>query len=142
MKTTFERVKEFHEAFSHPVAGSPMQLSPELVRLRLSLIIEECTELLEACVGESVSKMTHLNNLQNLLARLRDQSLPTNEEIDLVEVADALGDIDYVVAGAAHCWGIPLDDVGEEVHRSNMSKLDENGKPIYRLCTDRDWETT
>ena len=51
---------------------------------------------------------------------------------DMVGVADALTDLLYVVYGAGHAFGIPLDRCFTEVHESNMSKLDENGKPIYR----------
>ena len=50
---------------------------------------------------------------------------------DLVEVADALTDILYVTYGAGHAFGINLDECFEEVQNSNMSKLDNNGKPIY-----------
>ena len=50
---------------------------------------------------------------------------------DLLEVADALTDILYVTYGAGHAFGINLDKCFEEVQNSNMSKLDENGKPIY-----------
>jgi predicted HAD superfamily Cof-like phosphohydrolase len=55
-----------------------------------------------------------------------------NSFSDLVEVADALTDILYVVYGMAHAYGIPIDECFEEVHRSNMSKLGEDGKPVYR----------
>lgn len=51
---------------------------------------------------------------------------------DLIGIADALADLAYVVVGAAVAFGIPLDRVFDEVHRSNMSKLGEDGKPIYR----------
>ena len=50
---------------------------------------------------------------------------------DLLEVADALTDILYVTYGAGHAFGINLDKCFDEVQKSNMSKLDENGKPIY-----------
>ena len=50
---------------------------------------------------------------------------------DLLEVADALTDILYVTYGAGHAFGIDLDQCFQEVQNSNMSKLDENGKPIY-----------
>ena len=53
------------------------------------------------------------------------------ENKDLLEVADALTDILYVTYGAGHAFGINLDKCFEEVQNSNMSKLDENGKPIY-----------
>jgi predicted HAD superfamily Cof-like phosphohydrolase len=51
---------------------------------------------------------------------------------DEVEVADALTDLLYVIYGAGHTFGINLDKTFKEVHLSNMSKLDENGQPIYR----------
>ena len=51
---------------------------------------------------------------------------------DLVGIADALADLLYVVYGAGHSFGLDLDACFNEVHRSNMSKLDKNGKPIYR----------
>ena len=51
---------------------------------------------------------------------------------DLLEVADALTDILYVTYGAGHAFGINLDECFKEVQKSNMSKLGEDGKPIYR----------
>ena len=54
------------------------------------------------------------------------------ERKDIVEIADALTDILYVTYGAGHAFGIPLNECFEEVHRSNMSKLGIDGKPIYR----------
>ena len=51
---------------------------------------------------------------------------------DIVEIADALGDILYVVYGTGLCYGINLDDVVEEIHNSNLSKLDDNNMPIFR----------
>jgi predicted HAD superfamily Cof-like phosphohydrolase len=51
---------------------------------------------------------------------------------DIVEIADALADIVYVAYGAAITYGIDLDAVFDEVHRSNMTKLDDDGRPIYR----------
>ena len=51
---------------------------------------------------------------------------------DVIEVADALGDMIYVIAQQADKWGYPIDELLEEIHRSNMSKLDEDYRPIYR----------
>ena len=53
-------------------------------------------------------------------------------DINLAEVADALTDIEYINNGTALVFGIPLDQTFEEVHRSNMSKLDAEGKPVFR----------
>ena len=101
--TNAERVKEFMEAFGQEVKESPELADHKTATLRLKLILEEYEELEEA----------------------------QNEE-DLVAIADALSDILYVVYGAAHAFGIPIDDCFEEVHNSNMSKLGADGKPIFR----------
>ena len=98
-----EMVEEFHRTYGLPILDEPKFPSSERVNLRLDLIEEESTEL-----------------LRSVLSR------------DIVGVADALADLLYVVIGAALEFGIPLDSVVHEVHQSNMSKLDENGKPIYR----------
>ena len=94
-------VAEFHRAFGHPIRLSPTRDVPETA-LRRALIREEGAEL-EAAVAAG----------------------------DLVEVADALGDIDYVLHGAALTWGIPADPVFDAIHRSNMTKLGADGKPLY-----------
>jgi predicted HAD superfamily Cof-like phosphohydrolase len=97
-----EQVEEFHRTYGLPVETT-YTLLDDRKDLRYSLIFEELCELSDA---------------------MKDN--------DIVEVADALGDLMYVVIGAALEFGIPIDDVVDEIHRSNMSKLDENGSPIYR----------
>ena len=73
--------------------------------------------------------------IQNLRVRLIEEELSELKEAiknkDIKEVADALTDILYVTYGAGHAFGIDLDKCFDEVQRSNMSKLDENGKPIF-----------
>ena len=90
------------KTFGQEVKTKPSFSTDKINRLRLDLIKEELTELTEA-----------MNNK------------------DLLEVADALTDILYVTYGAGHAFGINLDKCFEEVQNSNMSKLDENGEPIY-----------
>jgi len=105
-RTNFIKVKEFMKAFGQEVKSDdfPPEWPDEKTRqLRLDLIGEEFEELVESVVDQ-----------------------------DMVGVADALTDLLYVVYGAGHAFGIPLDRCFTEVHESNMSKLDENGKPIYR----------
>ena len=117
-------VVEFHEAFGAPVAWTPMVPSEDRRELRCKLIFEEALEFITAsganlCVnGEDVM-------LQNV-------SLIWVNEPDLTEAADALADLRYVTDGAALEWGIPLEKCLREVHRSNMSKLGEDGKPLLR----------
>ena len=100
--TNFEKVKNFMQTFGQEVKNKPTFSSEKINNLRYNLIKEELEELKEA-----INKK------------------------DLIEVADALTDILYVTYGAGHAFGINLDDCFEEVQQSNMSKLDNEGKPIY-----------
>ena len=100
--TNFNKVGTFMKTFGQEVKTKPSFSTDKINKLRLDLIKEELSELTEA-----------MNNK------------------DLLEVADALRDILYVTYGAGHAFGINLDKCFEEVQNSNMSKLDENGKPIY-----------
>ena len=100
--TNFEKVGVFMKTFGQNVKQSSSFSSEKINALRVSLIKEELDELIEAM-----------------------------NKKDLVEVADALTDILYVTYGAGHAFGINLDECFEEVQNSNMSKLDNNGKPIY-----------
>ena len=100
--TNFDKVGTFMKTFGQEVKTKPSFSTDKINKLRLDLIKEELIELTEA-----------MNNK------------------DLLEVADALTDILYVTYGAGHAFGINLDKCFEEVQNSNMSKLDESGKPIY-----------
>ena len=100
--SNFSKVGTFMKTFGQEVKTKPSFSTDKINQLRLDLIKEELEELKEA-----------MNNK------------------DLLEVADALTDILYVTYGAGHAFGIDLDKCFEEVQNSNMSKLDENGKPIY-----------
>ena len=100
--TNFDKVGSFMKTFGQEVKTKPSFSTDKINNLRLDLIKEELAELTDA-----------MNNK------------------DLLEVADALTDILYVTYGAGHAFGIDLDKCFEEVQNSNMSKLDENGKPIY-----------
>ncbi len=100
--SNFSKVGIFMKTFGQEVKDKPSFSTDKINKLRLDLIKEELGELTEA-----------MNNR------------------DLLEVADALTDILYVTYGAGHALGIDLDKCFEEVQSSNMSKLDDNGKPIY-----------
>ena len=100
--SNFSKVGTFMKTFGQEVKTKPSFSTDKNNKLRIDLIKEELEELKEA-----------FNNK------------------DLLEVADALTDILYVTYGAGHALGIDLDKCFEEVQNSNMSKLDENGKPIY-----------
>ena len=100
--TNFKKVGKFMKTFGQEVKSKSSLSSDKINNLRISLIEEELDELKNAI------------NQKNLL-----------------EVADALTDLLYVTYGAGHAFGINLDKCFDEVQKSNMSKLDTNGKPIY-----------
>lgn len=102
--TNFERIVEWHDRFGVPSYRRPIFPSAERVALRKELMQEEMLKEL----------------------------FPAMDNEDLVEIADGLADLLYVVYGTAAEYGIPIDEVYAEVHRSNMSKLGEDGLPIYR----------
>ena len=100
--SNFSKVGKFMKTFGQDVKTKPSFSTEKINKLRLDLIEEELKELTEAMKNK-----------------------------DLLEVADALTDILYVTYGAGHAFGIDLDKCFNEVQNSNMSKLDEEGKPIY-----------
>ncbi|MEL4457243.1 nucleoside triphosphate pyrophosphohydrolase family protein [Lutimonas vermicola] len=106
MKNKIKAVQDFHEAFGLGVQHQPVaRLSEQKLKLRFDLMDEENREYLEAAV----------NN-------------------DLVEVADALGDMLYILCGTIleHGMQYKIEEVFNEIQRSNMSKLGADGNPIYR----------
>ena len=129
--STFEQVKEFHDVFGHANPGALAEPDADSIKLRLKLILEEFIELVEATTADtmaSFSVKTLLGEADDFIDRLSDVDIDINH----VEIADALGDIKYVTDGAAIVYGIPLDKVSAEIHRSNMSKLGADGQPLYR----------
>ena len=100
--TNFESVKKFMETFGQEIKEKACFPNDKITSLRYDLIKEELEELKEAM-----------------------------EKKNIKEVADALTDILYVTYGAGHAFGINLDKCFEEVQNSNMSKLGDDGKPIY-----------
>lgn len=132
-RNSYEMVREFHEKFGHPVkqGASLEDVSPEILKLRMDLIAEEFFELVGAVYSEQAR-----NFMETQWETMYSDSLDKNENgqynADVVEAADALGDMEYVINGFAHVAGIPLPDVMGEIHGSNMSKLGEDGNPIYR----------
>lgn len=127
IRNSYERVKEFHEVFSHPVAESPVVPTDDRLVLRLALILEEAIELADALGFSTYDIKDSADYMLNVIGpRVYE------ENVDIVAVADALGDLEYVVNGAALEMGINLPEIVKEVHRSNMTKLGPDGKPIYR----------
>jgi len=125
-------VYEFHKVYGHPISEVPTVGTPDLRMLRVKLIIEEAVEFVEAC-GYAISIHWDKDTNKHLLRLLVPETPEhTDMEPNLVEMADALGDLDYVVQGANLCFGLPSENIMREIHASNMSKLGENGEPIRR----------
>jgi predicted HAD superfamily Cof-like phosphohydrolase len=105
MRKQIEQVKQFHDVYRQKYQTSPTAQTDEICNLRYKLGLEELNEYKEANDGD-----------------------------DPVGIADALADQLYILLGTilAHGMADIIEDVFDEVHRSNMSKLDENGNPIYR----------
>ncbi len=104
LKSLFQMVEEFHQAFGVPAPRTPCIPGDDILLLRCELIKEEFREYFEASF-----------------------------EGDIIKTADALADLAYVVIGTAVAHGLArFDEIFAEVHRSNMSKLGADGKPIYR----------
>ena len=106
MQNQLKSVKIFHEAFGVKISNKPtLELSKDILKLRHSLMQEENNEYLKAV-----------------------------EEKNLIEVADALGDMLYILCGTILTHGFQnlIEDIFDEIQTSNMSKLGYDGKPIYR----------
>lgn len=121
-------VVEFHEAFGAPVAWHPTHIPRERQLLRLKLILEELIELADALGFVLMQSVNDVNKFEFL----HREAGGYTTSVDLVEVADALTDIRYVTDGACVEFGLPGEKLLREVHRSNMSKLGDDGKPILR----------
>lgn len=117
-------VTQFHNTYGLPVVTDPATVDYERVHMRMSLILEEVVELVGAVYGDRAGAL-----LEDACARVREVD---EHRRDTVEAADALADLTYVVYGMALESGINLPAVLAEVQASNMSKLGEDGKPIYR----------
>lgn len=107
-QTNYEKVREFHKAFG---AELDKPFSPRLVKLRQHLIEEEMLEYTD---------------------EVYTKTMEFTAQPDRQKVAKELADLLYVVYGTAATFGIDIDRVFDEVHKSNMSKLGEDGKPVYR----------
>ena len=118
-----DQVSVFHRAFGVEQRETPGVPDYETVKLRLRLIAEEFVELLDACMVPTGSFSDRLNEAISWGPR---------EQPDLVELADALGDLDYVIEGFRLVCGINGEPIADEIQRSNLAKLDADGKPIRR----------
>lgn len=118
-QTVFEAgVREFHETFKHPIAQGITPPDEALANLRIKLIASELREYAHA-VGFNFEYTFSPN---------------AEKSVNMIEAADALGDIEYVTQGASLVHGIPHERVFKEIQYSNMTKLGADGKPIYNAA--------
>lgn len=147
--TTFERTKDFHSVFGHPVRDTPQTISRKEAILTLALIEEEYGELVDAMFPNlredaRYTNLTPVEYLQSeeecydedVACRIVDedwyQDTRTPYAPDLVAIADATADLDVVINGCGIRHGLPMEALSREVAKSNHSKLDEDGKPVYK----------
>jgi len=136
-RTHLDDAAEFHQAFQIPIASRPglpladwganMLIAFDNACYALEQLAKEARQSIEYHGAEGCR---HIR--VGLMAEEVAEYLGAEYDSNLVEVADGLGDIGVIADGTALSYGIPLDDVRREIHRSNMSKLDSNGKPIKR----------
>jgi predicted HAD superfamily Cof-like phosphohydrolase len=118
-----EQLVEFHTAMGQPIRLAPSLIPEERVRLRAALIAEEFFETLEALFAEDFA-CEDLRKMKNLILRsIADEPI----DVNMVDLADGLADLDYVVEGTRLEFGLNGDPIAAEVHRSNMMKV---GGPI------------
>lgn len=143
--TTEQRTIEFHSAFGHPVRDTPQTISREEAILALALIEEEYHELVDALFPRVRDEIANEYSRFSPVEWLRDgedehalygkeawyTDVRSKYEPNLIEVADALADLDVVINGAGIRHGLDMQALSREVFSSNMSKLDADGKPIY-----------
>jgi predicted HAD superfamily Cof-like phosphohydrolase len=137
-KSPQSMVREFATKFGLPMNARdqyPHELSVERRKFRLELILEELVELFDASGAEiQLSPGEEASAGEQLNEELQVADI-TSPEYNIIEMADALGDLIYVTYGMAIEMGIDLDAVVTEIHKSNMSKLDQNGFAIINGVT-------
>ena len=117
-------VRQFHEVYSLPLPQDAPNVDRERVHMRMALIAEEFAELVGSIYGREARSI-----IEQAFATAVTKDDHTR---DVVEAADALGDITYVGYGMALEMAIPIEKVMAEIQASNLSKLGDDGKPIYR----------
>lgn len=133
MNNIQQGIREFHEKAGQLINTKPSEVDSKTAILRVRLLLEEVLEFAEA---SGVEILTQDGECLDVTA-IEDDELTFSHvgKANLVDIADALGDINYVSYGAAICYGIDMEPVEEEIHKNNMLKFenctkDENGKII------------
>lgn len=124
-------VREFHEVFGHPISTDP-SAAPSIEQrvLRVQMLATELVELARA-FGVTLRIDTGASADEDECVSVHPMTM-VRDVYDPVEAADAFGDLRYLVDGGNLICGFPGELVLAEIHRSNMSKLGEDGKPVRR----------
>ena len=126
---TIDKVRLFHQTFEHPVATALTTGDFALRQLSVKLIAEELGEFARACGVTLLLSVDPRKGEETDYLEVLDRP---EVKPDIIEMADALGDLDYVVAGANLVFGIPAVAVLDEIQSSNMSKAGADGRPVKR----------
>lgn len=131
------QVSAFHRVFNQPILEEPTVPPNDRVRHRLRLIAEEFFELLDACTSGWSAEPWMRDDIE---ARVDKYLWTTTIKVDIVEVVDALADLDYVVEGTRLEFGIRGMPVALEVHRSNMTKVGGSVSPTGKIQKPEGWK--
>ena len=131
-----EQVKEFMSLIGQDCPDKPVIPSDKDLILRARVILEETLEYINAS-GVSFSLL--IDDISVDIKDISSLDFQKTHETDIVEVADAIGDIGYINYGSANCFGLDMEEIEDEIHANNMTKIktgykDENGK--FRKGTD------
>lgn len=130
---SFEMTRKFHEAMELPVHDSPREPTVSERILRAKLLLEETLETIEKGLGLHVHVRAELLGTGCLEDAIELQH--RGGAYDPVETLDGLADVKVIANGTALQFGLPMTAADCEVFESNMSKLDDNGRPIMNCCT-------
>ncbi|MTW87605.1 HAD family hydrolase [Virgibacillus dakarensis] len=135
MNNPYEQVREFHQAFRHPINDKPTAMDKETALKRAAWTTEEVVEFLYATVSGNKDEFHHLvDQLHESIEKTREKIIRKNEEITDVVVAqaDALTDISYFNYGSFTIMGVEPQPLFDIVQQANMGKLWDDGKARYR----------
>lgn len=127
---TIQFVKEFHNAFGHPIEARPTVPSEKTRLLRFRLIFEELMEFGRAIGIQGLTDGTQAEFEAHLKESLDEFRINRDAAVSLADAADALADLDYVVQGSNLVFGFPAELIVADVHAANMSKLGPDGRPM------------
>lgn len=132
---TISKIGIFHKVFGHPLGEHPSLPPADLRTLRIRMLAEELGELAIASGVQLIltasPEAAKAQGNQDAGVQVSAQAV-VHADVDLFEIARESSDLQYVLDGTFHVYGLPKAECVAEVHRANMSKLDEMGRPIYR----------